>query len=54
MKLTIKRYINLEESEKRKLIENALEIDQEMSRDEFVDYIELLLSIAVDLVVIKD
>ena len=50
MKLQTKRYVHLSDIEKQDIISNARNVDQEISSDEFIEYIELVISRAVDLV----
>ena len=49
MKLETRHYVELELEDKETLLANALGIDDKISRVEFIDYIEELLNLAIDL-----
>ena len=50
MKLETKHYITLELNDRENLLCQAKQMDEEISREDFIDYIEGLLNAAVDLI----
>ena len=49
MRTTTRHYIDIDESEKTVLIENARQVDQEISADEFIDIMENMLTTAFEM-----
>lgn len=49
MKLETKYYIDLDLKDRETILIKAFDIDQGISRDEFIDYIEGLMNNAIDL-----
>jgi len=54
MRLETKQYIHLDDADKHGLITAARGIDQTLSADEYIDYIETVISRAVDLLELNE